>query len=153
MIETFRIVKAPQSARSAFSGSGARIYGGRWNSPGTAMVYTAGSISLAMLEMLVHLHKSQLFLRYLVFSVRFDENIVTTIDPRSLPRGWQSSPPPVAAQAVGDRWILQGSSPILRVPSAVVPDEWNYLINPVHPAFTKITIGRAKRVQFDGRLK
>jgi len=151
MIRAWRITKA-RHAGTAFTGLGARLYGGRWNRPGRAVVYTAGSVSLAVLEMLVHLEAIELLRRYVIFEVAFDDALVTAVDAGKLPRNWRKSPAPGAVRAVGDDWILAGKSAVLRVPSVVVPREWNYLLNPLHPDFAKIKIGRKEGIRFDPRL-
>jgi RES domain-containing protein len=150
-VSAWRIVKAGH-ARTAFTGDGARQAGGRWNSPGTRVVYAAGSLSLAMLEMLVHLQSRQLLQRYVTFHVQFDEALMAAVDPADLPRRWRVSPPPHAVQAVGDEWIAAGTSPVLRVPSVIVTTEWNYLLNPDHPDFSRIDIGEKRPIKFDARL-
>lgn len=151
MIRAVRIVEAPFAA-AAFSGEGARRAGGRWNSPGTAVIYTAGSESLAILEMLVHLQSHELLKRYVLFEVSFDERLLRAIDPGALPKTWRKSPPGAAVQRVGDAWVASGVSAILRVPSVLVPREWNYLLNPAHRDFKQIRIGPRQPVRFDPRL-
>ncbi len=150
-VSAWRIVKAKHAA-TAFSGEGARRAGGRWNSPGTAVVYTSGSASLAMLEMLVHLQSGKLLKRYVLFEVQFDDSLVEVVDVKALPRTWRKSPPPLAAQRVGDLWVAGGSSAVLSVPSAIVPEEWNYLLNPAHADFSMIVIGPKLATRFDPRL-
>ena len=100
----WRIVKA-KLADAAFSGLGAKLSGGRWNSPGRAVVYVSDSASLAMLEMLVHLNSPELLKRYVMFEVKFDESLVQTVDPKELPKSWRKSPPPLAVQQIGDAWV------------------------------------------------
>ena len=150
-VRAWRIVKAKHAA-TAFSGDGAKRYGGRWNTPGGAVVYVAGSMSLAMLEMLVHLQAQELLKRYVLFEVAFDEELVTGIAPRDLPKSWRKNPPPRAAQRLGDAWLAGEVSAVLRVPSAVAPAEWNYLLNPAHRDFARITIGSKQPARFDPRL-
>jgi len=150
--QAFRIVKA-RLAKEAFSGEGARLYGGRWNSPGSPVIYTASSISLAMLEMLVHIQSRDLLSKYVVFQVEFDESLVTEIDLKSLPSDWHTSPVAPEVQSVGDQWIASNASAVLRVPSALVDSESNYLLNPHHPQFKKIVVGKPQSIQFDPRLK
>jgi RES domain-containing protein len=150
-VTAWRIVKAKRGA-SAFSGYGARQSGGRWNSPGVPMVYTAGSASLAMLEMLVHIQSRDLLKHYVLFELSFDEKLVETIEVSKLPKAWRKSPPGIGSRRIGDEWVEKGRSVVLRVPSAVVPTEWNYLFNPVHPGFENVVIGPKTRVQFDPRL-
>ncbi len=151
MIRAWRIVKTTFSA-DAFSGEGARLYGGRWNSAGVAMVYTAGSKSLATLELLVHLDSSMRLPSYSICPVDFDDSLVEVVDPAVLPLDWRQSPPPTSLQVIGNDWISRQSSAVLRVPSAVEPDENNYLINPVHRDFKKLSIGSMNSLSLDPRL-
>lgn len=150
-IHAWRIVKAKHAA-TAFTGNGAKRFGGRWNSPGVAVVYVAGSTSLAILEMLVHLESQELMKRYVLFEVTFDDALATAVTPAALPKSWRKSPPPAALQQIGDTWVAQGRSAILRVPSAIVPAECHYMLNPAHPEFAKIAIGPKQPVRFDPRL-
>lgn len=152
MTRAWRIVKTRFSA-DAFSGEGARIYGGRWNSSGIAMVYTAGSISLATLEVLVHLDTTLVIPSYSICPVDFDDSLVEMLDPVALPSEWRQSPPPTSLQLIGNNWISRASSVVLSVPSAVVEDENNYLINPAHKDFKKLVIGNFKPFPLDPRLR
>ena len=151
MTRAWRIVKTRFSA-DAFSGEGARLYGGRWNSPGVAMVYTAGSISLATLELLVHLDATSALPSYSICPVDFDNALVESLHLVTLPSDWHQSPPSTSLQLIGDDWISRGSSVVLKVPSAVVQDENNYLINPAHKDFKKLVMGSMKPFQLDRRL-
>ena len=151
MITAFRIYK-PKYAASAFTGEGARVYGGRFNSKGTAVVYLAGSVSLAALEMLVHLTSSGILESYSLNAVHFDEALVKDVSPHDLPPDWSANVPPVAAQRIGDAWVAGGDSAVLRVPSAVVPSESNYLLNPAHPDLAGVVIDRSVPFKFDPRL-
>lgn len=150
MVRAWRIIKTRYSAE-AFSGEGARLYGGRWNSSGIAMVYTAGSKSLATLELLVHLHTTSALPSFSICPVDFDDSLVELLDPTTLPRDWRESPPPISLRAVGDDWISRGSSVVLRVPSAVIESEYNYLINPAHKDFKKLVIGGMEVFDLDPR--
>ncbi len=134
------------------TGEGARLYGGRWNPPGIAMVYAAESRALAALEMLVHLRSQKLMASYVVFELRFDAKILERLPIASLPVDWRSDPVPFSTQAVGESWVVAGSSPVLRVPSVLIPEEFNYLLNPHHPGFSEIEIGDAVSFAFDPRL-
>jgi RES domain-containing protein len=151
MLTSWRIVKTSK-VTNAFNGEGARLYGGRWNSPGTAVVYTAQSVSLAALELLVHLQTSELLLAYSSIPASFDQALVRTVDPTTLPTGWNRYPAPVELQELGDRWAANQESVVLHVPSAVVPAESNFLINPRHSDFKMIAIGASTRFEFDPRL-
>ena len=147
----WRIIKR-KHAKSPFSGIGARKYGGRWNSAGTTIVYTAQTQSLAVLEMLVHLDGPELLQRYVLIGVQIDESFVREISPPDLPRNWRVDPAPVASRQIGDRWIEAASSAVLRVPSTLVPAESNFLLNPAHPDFKKLVIGDPIAFDFDQRL-
>lgn len=151
MIRAWRIIKTRYSA-DAFSGEGARLYGGRWNSSGVAMVYTAGSKSLATLELLVHLHNTSVLPSFSIWPVDFDDSLVESLDLATLPRDWRESPSPISIQNIGDDWIFRGSSVVLRVPSAVIESENNYLINPAHKDFKRLVIGSMEVFELDRRL-
>jgi RES domain-containing protein len=150
-LSAWRITKQ-KHAKSAFSGEGARIYGGRWNSPGTAMIYTAQSQALAVLEMLIHLDSPELLKRYSLFEVEMDLLYVAELDLSNLSRNWRANPTPAGVRALGDDWVASRRSVVLRVPSALVPAESTFLLNPQHPDFSKLCIGKAVPFQFDPRL-
>jgi RES domain-containing protein len=150
-LSAWRITKQ-KHAKSALSGEGARIYGGRWNSPGTAMIYTAQSQALAVLEMLIHLDSPELLKRYSLFEVEMDLLYVAELDLSNLPRNWRANPTPAGVRAIGDDWVASRRSVALRVPSALVPAESTFLLNPQHPDFSKLCIGKAVPFQFDPRL-
>jgi RES domain-containing protein len=151
-LSAWRIVQARHAAH-AFSGAGARLYGGRRNSPGVAMIYTAQSRALAALEILVHLEAPLLLASYELFEVRFDERTVNTLAAADLPADWRDDPIPVSTQRLGDKWAQSAASPVLRVPSALIPQESNYLLNPLHPAFKSVEIREPAAFAFDRRLK
>lgn len=151
MPTAWRIVKTRFAAR-AFDGEGARLYGGRWNSVGVRVVYTAGSVSLAVLEMLVHLENTDVLPAYSLCAVRFDDAVVTSLDRSRLPANWRDSPSPPELLGMGDAWVASRSSAVLEVPSAVVESESNYLINPDHPDFASLVIDPPGPFTFDPRL-
>jgi RES domain-containing protein len=152
VIKAWRIVKT-RFASSAFDGEGARKFGGRFNSVGVPVVYTAGSRSLAILEMLVHIGDGNVLSSYSLCSVEFEAGVVEIIEPAKLPSNWQDDPPPPEALALGDDWISSSRSVVLEVPSAIVPDENNYLINPNHPDFPRLRIGTPEPISLDKRLQ
>ena len=151
MISAWRIVKRNR-AKAAFNGEGTRLYGGRWNSPGVAMVYTAGSQSLAALEIVAHLDSTELLERYVVFEVKLDESAIVPVDESQLPRNWRVDPPPAKVRAIGDAWAAARASVVLQVPSVIVPAENNYLLNPRHPGFSRLLIGKPFPFRVDPRL-
>jgi RES domain-containing protein len=150
MLSAWRLTKTKLIA-GAWDGEGARKSGGRWNSVGIAVVYTSGTLSLALVEVLVHL-PSGILPAYSAVRVDFDESMVTAVGPRDLPANWRDYPPPPDTKAIGDLWVAQGSSLVLRVPSVIVPTEFNYILNPAHPAFADLTIGEPMPFPFDPRL-
>ena len=150
MLSAWRLTKT-KLLSGAWDGQGARKSGGRWNSVGIAVVYTSGTLSLALVEVLVHL-PSGILPAYSAVRVHFDESMVTAIEPAELPASWRDHPPPPETRAIGDRWVAQGGSAVLRVPSVVVPDEFNYVLNPSHPGFADISIGEPMPFPFDPRL-
>ena len=151
MATGWRIVKS-RYASTAFDGEGARLYGGRWNSPGTRMVYTSSTISLAVLEVLVHLQEASLLSSYSLLSVSFDDAFVERLDRSMLPDGWRIYPPPSDLQRIGDDWVRSQRSVALEVPSVIVERESNYLLNPAHPDFSSVVIGEPESFTFDERL-
>jgi len=151
MATGWRIVKS-RYARTAFDGEGARLYGGRWNSPGTRMVYTSSTISLAVLEVLVHLQEASLLSSYSLVSVSFDDALIECLDRSRLPDGWRTFPAPSELQRIGDEWVLSQRSAVLEVPSVIVERESNYLLNPAHPDFSSVVIGEPESFTFDERL-
>jgi RES domain-containing protein len=152
MVTAWRITKR-KHARNAFTREGAREFGGRWNNPGTAIVYTAQSQSLAALEMLVHLDSSELLQKYVLIGVEFEPSLIRPVEPAVLPRHWRSDPAPPEVRSVGDDWVLAGTSAVLQVPSALVPGENNFLLNPEHKDFARLRFGKPLAFRFDRRLK
>ncbi len=150
MLETWRVIKR-KYLESAFDGEGARRSGGRWNSPGRPAIYTAESSALAILEMLVHVDLN-LLSRYVVIPVRFGDKAVTRVDPANLPIDWRSHPGPSGLRQIGDDWLKDGSTLALKVPTAVAPIGWNYLLNPAHPDFSRLEIGDPVNFEMDTRL-
>lgn len=151
MPTAWRIVK-PRRVADAFSGEGARLFGGRWNPVGRPVVYAAESKALAALEILVHVDDGGLMDEYLCMPVRFDKRLVRSLDLKSLPNNWRANPPPASTQMIGADWLGEGGSVVLEVPSVLIPGESNYLINPQHPAFGKLGIGAPEPFEFDPRL-
>lgn len=136
----------------AFSGEGARRYGGRWNSRGTAIAYTAGSRSLALLEILVHAESTRLLGQYVLIPVTFETRFVEILDEELLPEDWRTHPAPSSTQEIGNAWVRSGSAAVLRVPSVILPAEPNFLLNPLHPNFAAVSIGQPERLDVDSRF-
>ena len=150
-LTAWRITKR-KHAKAAFSGEGARKYGGRWNSPGVPVVYTAQSQSLAVLEIVVHLESTDVLAKYVLIGVEIDEALIQNMEASRLPRNWRADPAPLSLRAIGDEWALSLASAVLRVPSTLVPSENNFLLNPLHPDFCKLRIADPISFRFDPRL-
>jgi RES domain-containing protein len=150
MPEAWRIVGEPHAA-DAFDGEGARINGGRWNRPGTPAVYTAGNRALAALEMLVHIDRAAP-LRFVLIRVSFAMRLLRTLYPSPPDPALRSPVIQPATREAGEAWLAAGTSPVLKVPSAIIPEETNYLLNPRHPRFGEIEFGPPSPFAFDPRL-
>jgi RES domain-containing protein len=148
-MRVFRISK-PAFVANALSGQGAAQAPGRWNSIGVRVGYTAGSVGLAMLEVLVHVDKEDVPTdrRLLSYTVP-DDAIQDLID---VPPGWSELPYSSQVRAVGDQWIATGGSLALRVPSAVALHEVNILINPSHARFGEVVLIADEPLALDPRL-
>jgi len=134
-------------------GEGARLYGGRWNREGTPLVYTSDHLSLCVLEQLVHLSPADVPEDLTAFAIEVPEDLlVESISADDLPEDWDRVADHPACQQLGELWVRKGSSPVLKVPSAVLPMETNYLINPHHPKASTIEIVEARAFRFDQRL-
>jgi RES domain-containing protein len=151
MLTVWRLVHRNYLA-SAFSGEGARLAGGRWNSEGFPVVYTAGSLSLAILEIIVHLEFKETLGLYKAIPVSVPKSVLEAIDPTTLPADWSKSIPHPSTQLTGNHWIRNQSSLALQVPSAIVPIESNILINPAHPKFQSLEIGEPMDLPLDSRV-
>lgn len=153
MPTVYRIVKTKYAA-TAFDGEGAFRYGGRWNTRGTRLIYTAGSLSLAALEMLVHLDDDELLLSYSFVAANIPAALILPVKAFcALPKHWSASPTPLAAQQIGDDWVRAKASAVLEVPTSIVPLEHNYLLNPAHADYAQITLAKPQRFVFDERLR
>jgi RES domain-containing protein len=151
-MRVWRICKAEHS-RAAFSGGGAQAYAGRWHHRGTSVVYASESRALAALEQLVHLHRNRLPPHFVCFAVDLPGDLpISGPRPQDLPAGWRRQPGPPELRDIGTRWAASGETVCLRVPSAVVLGEHNFLLNPRHADFDRLVIGKPEPFEFDQRL-
>lgn len=134
------------------SGDGARLYGGRWNSPGVSVVYLAESVSLAVLEVLVHLEATRILESYSLVRIDFEQSTVRTMVVDELPLNWADYPAPAELQAIGNAWVEASESLLLKVPSTIVPFEHILLLNPAHPDRGSISVAEPFPFRLDPRL-
>lgn len=151
IVRAWRVVKR-KYGEEAFSGEGARKFGGRWNSIGTPIVYVSESLSLATLEILAGGIPIPLLGIYVKIPIDFDASFVESITMIDLPEEWSNYPPSSKTQQIGDIWVKKMTSVLLKVPSVIIKEECNYLINPAHPDFRKLSIGKPVPFSFDSRL-
>ena len=152
MTTAWRIVKKNR-AGEAFTGEGARRYGGRWNHRGTAVVYVAKSLSLAALELFVHIGSAYKAMEFATFKVGIPSRVtIDSATEASLPKSWRQEPPPDACKDLGTQWAKRGAAGVLRVPSVVVPVEHNYVLNVSHSDFKKLKVTRQADFAFDPRM-
>ncbi len=148
----WRVDNKKWSARS-FDGFGASLEGGRWNSAGVPVVYASEHLSMAAHEKFVHLPrplpKGSLYVKY---ALRFGRSSVTRLARSDLPGDWRGEPVPISTQRIGDAWVTSAKTAILAVPSALYPEETNFVLNPTHPDFLKIKVSSEMEFTFDPRM-
>jgi RES domain-containing protein len=146
----YRIVKRSY-AKQAFNGKGARLAGGRWNSPGQRAVYLSSTLSLAAMETFVHLGEDAARMAYVYFKVEIPDAVaIATLTRR--PKGWHNEPPASAPMDAGDQWLTAGKTALLEVSSALIPSETNLILNPMHSDSGQLRIGAAQAFHFDPRM-
>ena len=116
------------------------------------VAYASESVALATLEVLVHLQSTALLAAYSLASLQFPRELVEEFDVSALPTQWRRFPAPPETQALGDRWVKDSRSAVLRVPSVIIPSACNFLLNPAHPDSAKVIIEPPKPFEFDTRL-
>ncbi len=134
------------------SGEGSYRRGGRWNPPGIRVIYCAESRSLALVEVLANLRRPGFMQSqpWVVIQAAVPSELIER--PPQVPENWRETPYTTATQSFGAEWVQAQRSVALRVPSAVVPGEFNYLLNPAHPKSGKVKIGKPEPFSFDQRL-
>lgn len=149
MITAYRLSSARFPVNS---GAGAALYGGRWNPIGTEAIYAAATRSLAALEVLVHF--AVLPLDFVLTEITIPDDVaVLAIDESALPAGWDGVTPSSDTQRIGADWVGKARYAVLSVPSSIVREERNFVLNPKHPGFGKIGFSRPVPFRFDPRLK
>ena len=150
-MKLYRIAKSRHIAD--LTGEDARVYGSRWNEKGIPLIYASESLSLAALEFLAHMPMALAppDLRYRGFDIPEDMKF-KRIPESALPGDWDAMPCRDGTVKIGSAWARSGKTLLLRVPSVIVPGEYNFLINPQHADFAKIKAGRALPFRFDERV-
>ena len=136
--------------RNDISGDGARKKGGRWNSPGFPVVYTSTAISLSLLELLIYNSSYEVIRVNMLMQITVPENLMQSLSVNALKQTWQKDID--YSRFIGNEFLKTKKSLLLKVPSAIIPEETNVLINPAHPDFKKVKIIKASPFQFDTRL-
>jgi RES domain-containing protein len=148
----WRLTSARYGA-NAFDGEGARLYGGRWNHPGVAVVYCSSSLSLAALEYFVHVEPDLAPPSLVAVAADLPAGLdVEALEVEALPANWRTYPAIERLRDLGTGWVRSGRTAVLQVPSSVIPHEMNVLLNPAHPDFAKIHIREAEPFSFDPRM-
>lgn len=152
MIKAWRIVKAKHKGK-AFTGDGCQFASGRWHDLMVPMVYCSDSQALSALETFVHLQEDVKQIKYVTFELHIPSVLVLPVESiATLPKRWRKQPPGAGTKKIGSQWANSNASVVLSVPSVIVPDSRNYLLNPLHPKFSKITITPPVSFSFDARI-
>ena len=142
-----------REAHASLDGEGARLHGARWNSKGTAVVYAASHLSLAALEYLVHIDPEDAPDDLVALGLHVPDDATELVyRPSGLPARWRDTPAPPECQAIGDHWSRNGEHLLLRVPSVLVPEESNVLVNPAHPEASRVRVSATRPFFYDLRL-
>lgn len=153
-MQVFRIEREKYLGQT-LSGKGASLSTAcRWNSQNSLMVYTAESRALSLLEISVHLDlKNELPQDRYIVKIEIPDNVnFQVLNIEQLPKNWNAKPPSLITQYIGDDFIKKGDAGVLRVPSAIIPQEYNFLINPLHPEANRINVISKTPLHFDERL-
>lgn len=149
-MDVYRLANARRA--DDLTGTGARLSGGRWNYLGTPVLYTASSKALATLEVLVHSPLSYVPDYYRMLTIRVPEDSLLSVPLDQLPDDWNGLTPPTSIKDITESWVADNRFLLLKVPSAVVVGDYNYLINPTHPRAIEVIITDKQPYRFDPRL-
>jgi len=155
LVTAYRLVRRTR-AKGAFTGEGSRLFGGRWSPKGLPAVYCSQHLSLCILELRVNQDRFLAREGYRFLPIIFHSTLLESLSSTDAPRGWDkpriSSVKLTAAQRFGEAWLAEKRSAVLRAPSAVLPQESNFILNPLHPDFASIRISRPTPIRLDSRL-
>ncbi len=140
------------SQQRTFDGEGARLFPGRWNPTGVPVVYSSEHLSLAVLEVLVHARVDQVRIAFHAFEITIPDALVEVVPDEQLPRGWDGAAIARATRELGETWARERRSVALAVPSVIVRQERNVVLNPLHSEFAQLPVARPVRFRFDQRL-
>lgn len=136
-----------------FSGLGGLYASGRWTSRGLPVIYTSQSISLAILEYALNYKRHGWIPASVLARATIPDHVgIESVSMAALPDDWRAPNPPSLLRDIGQRWLHRAQTACLKVPSAIVPEESNYLLNPQHPGFAELMLGYAEPINFDRRL-
>jgi RES domain-containing protein len=151
-VQLWRICRKPY-ARKPLDGQGGLFTAGRWHTPRRLVVYASESLALASLEVLVHCDLDLIPEDFVAIEILIPPSVkIASFSASELPRNWRRHPAPPTLARLGNNWLEHARTAVLRVPSALVPTEYNYLLNPLHPAFRDFQIARRLKFAFDERI-
>lgn len=135
------------------SGKGAELYGGRWNSKGVSMLYTSESRALAFAEIAMHIHMGIIPKDYFLISISIPDTAgILKLTESDMPADWRYNPHSNTTQQIGDQFVADNKFLVLQVPSAVVPGDYNFLVNPNHPKSSNVNVIASEPFEFDSRF-
>ncbi len=149
-MQVYRIAK--QKYINDLTGIGAKTVGGRWNPKGVAVLYTSTTAALSALEVLAHLPAAYFPDDMAIATIEVPDSLITQISREQLPKNWKQIPAPIEIQSFAMEWINEEKYLGIKVPSIIIPNEKNILINPLHPKFNKIKLISIEPFSFDTRL-
>ncbi|MFD0962954.1 RES family NAD+ phosphorylase [Pseudofulvibacter geojedonensis] len=149
-MQVYRIAK--EAYIRDLTGIGAKAVGGRWNFKGISVCYTSSTISLSMLECLAHFPPAFTPKDMAFATIEIPGNSIQEIVVKDLPDNWKKVPSPRVLKDIGYQWIKEQEKLLLKVPSIIVPQEYNYIINPFHPDFKKVKLSKVTPFPFDNRV-
>ena len=139
-------------AHDPLGGTGGELVGGRWHRKGSPIVYCAQTLSLASLEFFVHFEALQKTIELVAIEIEVPDSLVENLPPKSLPSGWDETPPAAATAQLGSQWLRSGRSAALRVPSVLTRGEFNFLLNPAHADFKRVRVTSVAGYRYDTRM-
>jgi RES domain-containing protein len=146
----YRLTK--EKYKNDLSGIGAELHGGRWNNKGRRIIYTGESRALCTTEVAVHIPLGIVPKNYFLQSIKIPDLKMLEILRKDLEKDWRNFPHEISTKLIGDKFIQENKYLVMKVPSAVIQDEYNYLINPNHRNYTKVKLLKVEQFKFDKRL-